>query len=461
MGERVPRGRVARGRKLGMLAAGHAARGATTRLSMVGRSERAKELLAQRSTVEAAEQVVEVLGSLKGAAMKLGQMLSVLDLDLVPESHRERFQQKLAVLCDQAPTTPFATMRPVVDEAYGSLGRVFRDFDEVPIAAASIGQVYRATLRDGRDVAVKVQYPGIDAAVRSDLRNLALLAKMWKSMWPTLEGGLLVEEIARNFENELDYQREAHNQHRVARQYRDHPFIAVPDAIVEHCAPRVLVTEYFPSRPFAQMCELPSDQRDRIGELIFRFYVGSLFQRNEFCGDPHPGNVLLAPDGRVGFIDFGLYNRMNPRDVDFERAVMRAAAEQRADDLYSMMVRRGVVDPESAVTAEQCLEYAWSASEWNLLDEPITVTPELASGAVLSAIDPRVSQFDGIRHQYLPPEHVFSRRADFMTFGILGRLGATNNWHRIAREWIYGEPAVTEIGRTLEARRLVPGDVVD
>lgn len=437
-----------------MLAAGQAARGATTRLSMVGRSERAREILAQRSTMESAEQLVEVLGSLKGAAMKLGQMLSVLDLELVPESHRERFREKLAVLCDRAPTTPFETMRRVLNDDFGSPSRVFRDFDEVPIAAASIGQVYRATLRDGHDVAVKIQYPGVDAAVRSDLRNLALFAKMWKSMWPSLEGGLLVEEVARNLEHELDYLREAHNQHRVAQQYRDHPFVAVPDAIVEHCTRRVLVTEYFPSQSFGAMCELPGDQRDRIGELIYRFYVGSLFLRNEFCGDPHPGNVLLAPDGRVGFIDFGLYNRMNPRDVEFEREVIRAAAEQRADDLYSMMVRRGVVDPASAVSPELCLEYAWSASAWNLLDESITVTPALASGALLSAIDPRATQFEGIRQQQLPPEHVFSRRADFMTFGILGQLGATNNWHRIAREWIYGDPAVTEIGRALEGGKM-------
>lgn len=421
---------------------------------MVGRSEQAKQMLAQRSTMEAAEQLIEVLGSLKGAAMKLGQMLSMLDLDLVPESHRDEFRKKLAVLCDQAPTTPFSTMRPVVEQSCGPLTRVFRDFDEAPIAAASIGQVYRATLRDGRDVAVKIQYPGVDAAVRSDLRNLALFAKMLKPMWPTLEGGLLVEEIARNFESELDYLREARNQHRVARHYRDHPFIAVPDAILEHCSPRVLVTEYFPSRAFGEMCELPDEQRNRIGELIFRFYVGSLFQRNEFCGDPHPGNVLLAPDGRVGFIDFGLYNRMNPRDVNFERNAIRAAAELRADDLYSMMVRRGVVDPDSSVTADECLEYAWSVSEWNLLDASITVTPELPSGALLVAIDPRATRFAGIRDQYLPPEHAFSRRADFMTFGVLGRLGATNNWHRIAREWIYGEPAVTEIGQALEACRL-------
>lgn len=456
MGERIVKGRVARGRKLGMLAAGQAARGASARLSMVGRSERAREVLAQRSTIEAAEQIVDVLGNLKGAAMKLGQMLSLLDLDLVPESHRERFRQKLAVLCDRAPTTPFDVMRATLDRDYGSLSAVFRDFDETPIAAASIGQVYRATLRDGRDVAVKVQYPGVDLAVQADLRNLRLFAKMWKAMWPTLEGGALVDEVARNIASELDYPREARTQHEVAAHYRGHPFIAVPDAVVEHCTPRVLVTEFFPSQPFEAMRALPEEQRDHIGELIYRFYVGSLFQHNEFCGDPHPGNVLLAPDGRVGFIDFGLYNRMNPVDVDFERALARLASERRAEDLYRLMVRRGIIDSASEVTAQECLDYVWAASEIALTDESITVTPELATTALLIAVDPRSAQFGGMRHQQLPPEHVFSRRADFLTFGVLGQLGATRNWHRIAREWIYGEPPSTEIGRVLAARPSAP-----
>ncbi|WP_338772793.1 AarF/ABC1/UbiB kinase family protein [Nocardia vulneris] len=452
MGERIAKGRIARGRKLGMLAAGQAARGASTRLSMVGRSEHARAVLAQRSTMDAAEQMVDVLGNLKGAAMKLGQMLSLLDLDLVPESHRERFRQKLAVLCAQAPTTPFDIMRTTLDQDYGSVSAVFRDFDEAPIAAASIGQVYRAVLRDGREVAVKIQYPGIDLAVQADLRNLRLFAKMWKSMWPTLEGGALVDEVANNIASELDYPREARTQHEVAAHYRGHPFIAVPDAVLEHCTARVLVTEYFPAQPFDVMRRLPDEQRDHIGELIYRFYVGSMFQHNEFCGDPHPGNVLLAPDGRVGFIDFGLYNRMNPQDVDFERTLARLAAERRARDLYALMVRRGIIDPSSGVTAQECLDYVWAASEIALTDESITVTPELATSALLLAIDPRAAQFGGMRHQQLPPEHVFSRRADFLTFGVLGQLQATRNWHRIAREWMYGDPPVTEIGRVLADR---------
>lgn len=448
MARRIPEGRLARGGKLGRLAAQHAVRGAGTRLSMIGRSERARDLLAERATIDAADQLVTVLGAMKGAAMKLGQMLSVFDVDLVPESHREVFREKLAALCDQAPKAPFTTMRKVLEADLGSLSGVFADFDESPLAAASIGQVYRGRLRDGREVAVKVQYPGVDQAIKSDMRNLALVVKLWRSSWPSLNTAM-IDEVTRNFESELDYVREARTQHAVAQHYRGHPYIAVPDSIGEYCTPHVLVTEFFGGAGFDHMRTLPAADRNRIGELIYRFYIGSLFCRNEFCGDPHPGNMLLAPDGRVGFVDFGLYNRMDPINVEFERECARAAAEVRADDLHRLMLQGGIIDADSGVAPQECLDYFWAASEWHLLDEEIAITPELATGAIVLAIDPRASQFSGMKRGMLPPEHVFSRRADFLTFGTLGHLGATNNWHRIAREWMYGDAPSTRIGREI------------
>lgn len=448
MSRHVPAGRIARGSKLGKIAAKHAVNQAGIRVSMVGRSEEAKRALAERKTIETAENLVTVLGAMKGAAMKLGQMLSVLDLELVPESHREQFQEKLARLRDQAPNVRFGAMRKVIESDLGSLSGVFADFDESPIAAASIGQVYRARLRDGRDVAVKVQYPDVDQAIRSDMRNLAVAIKLWRSAWPTLNAEML-DEISRNLETELDYAREAATQHLIAAQYRGHPFITIPDSVGEYCSPRVLVTEFLDGVGFDHMRSLPAAERDCIGELIFRFYIGSLFVHNEFCGDPHPGNVMLAADGKVGFIDFGLYNHMDPKNVAFERDCMRAAAELRADELYRLLVGRGWVDADSGVTPQECLEYVWAACEWYLADQVLTVTPELASGAMLLTVDPRTDQFTCMKRQMLPPEHAFSRRADVLTFGTLGQLGATNNWHRIGREWLYGDPPCTEIGREI------------
>ncbi|MFE3445281.1 ABC1 kinase family protein [Nocardia sp. NPDC059180] len=446
MAGRVPKGRFARGSRLGRLAAGQAVRGVGTRLSMVGRTEQARQVLAERSALQTAQQIVTVLGSMKGAAMKLGQMLSVLDIEMVPESHRELFRVKLAELRDQAPAVSFAQMRTVIEDDLGPLARAFADFDETPMAAASIGQVYRARLHDGRAVAVKVQYPGVDEAIAADMRNLEFFSKMWKSVLPSAADAAVLDEITRNLERELDYPREARTQHRVAERYRDHPFIVVPDSVGELCTRHVLVTELVEGRQFQQIRELPEAERDRIGELIYRFYISSLFADHEFCGDPHPGNILLADDGRVGFVDFGLYNRMDPVHVDFERMCLRFAGEQRADDLYAAWVGRGIIDPDAGVSPQECLEYVWAAAGWHLLDEHITITPELATGAVVLAVDPRASEFKGMRHQLLPPEHVFSRRADLFTYAALGQLGSTNNWHRIAREWLYDEPPVTEIG---------------
>ncbi|WP_330184598.1 AarF/ABC1/UbiB kinase family protein [Nocardia sp. NBC_01503] len=446
MAKELPTSRLARGTKLGMAVAGNALRAQKTRRSMRGRSEAVRERMAEESMIRATEQMVMVLGTMKGVAMKLGQMLSVLDLDLVPPEHRERFQRRLAVLRDSAPSVSFDVMRAVIEEDFGrTLEEVFVDFEPEPIAAASIGQVYRAKLRDGRTVVVKVQYPGIDAAVRADLKNLAMFRRILQSAMPWITPAVL-DELRLNLESELDYVAEANTQKQIAELYRGHPFIVVPDTFPELSTQRVLVSEYFPGHGFEEIRALPAPERDRIGEIIYRFYVGSLFTFNEFCGDPHPGNLLLGADGRVAFLDFGLYNRMDPEHVQFEATCIRAAAEDQAEELRDLMIQRGVIDSPEEITPEECLEYVLAACEWALVDEDLTITPELASGAFILAVDPRASEFSGMKQQNLPPEHLFSRRADFLTFGMLGQLEATGNWHRIAREWLYGDEPVTELG---------------
>ncbi|MBF6437291.1 ABC1 kinase family protein [Nocardia cyriacigeorgica] len=447
MAKQVPTSRLARGTKLGAVAAGSVLRNQRARLSMRGRSEAVRAKMAEESMIRTTEQVVMVLGTMKGVAMKLGQMMSVLDLDLVPPDHRERFQKRLAVLRNAAPTVSFEAMRAVIEEDFGRpLDEVFAEFESEPVAAASIGQVYRGRLHDGRKVAVKVQYPGIDIAVRADLKNLAMFRRVLQSAMPWVTPAVL-DELRLNMEAELDYHAEAETQRQISELYAGHPFIVVPRPVPELSTRRVLVSEYLVGSGFEEIKEMPQAERDRIGEIIYRFYVGSLFVFNEFCGDPHPGNVMLTEDGRVGFLDFGLFNRMDPEHVQFEAACLRAAAEDRAEDLRQLMIQRGVIDSPEEIGPEECLEYVLAASEWCLFDEELTITPELASGAFLLAVDPRASEFTGMKQQNLPPEHLFSRRADFLTFGMLGQLEATANWHRISREWLYGEPPVTELGQ--------------
>lgn len=451
MAKELPTSRLARGTKLGAAVAGNALRAQQARRSMRGRSEAVRARMAEESMLRSTEQMVMVLGTMKGVAMKLGQMLSVLDLDLVPPEHRERFQRRLAVLRDSAPSVTFDTMREVIEQDFDRpLDELFAEFEPEPIAAASIGQVYRARLHDGRQVAVKVQYPGIDAAVRADLRNLTMFRRVLQSAMPWVTPAVL-DELRLNLESELDYIAEAQTQRYVAEMFAEHPFIVVPATMPELSSTHVLVSEYFPGRGFEEIRELPAAERNRIGEIVYRFYVGSLFTFNEFCGDPHPGNLLLGEDGRVAFLDFGLYNRMDPDHVRFEASCIRAAAEQRADDLRALMIEHGIIDSPEEITAQDCLEYVLAACEWALLDQELTITPELASGAFILAVDPRASEYAGMKQQNLPPEHLFSRRADFLTFGVLGQLEATTNWHRIAREWLYGDAPVTELGKTHQA----------
>src|SRR4051812_46087785 len=210
--DRIPTSRLARTARVAGLAAGQGARQIGTRAANLGRGDRAAQEALERRHVEAAEQIVTALGTMKGAAMKMGQVLSFLDVGLVPEEYREEFQHKLAALRDAAPVVSFKDMRRVIEEDLDApVAEVFDRFEEEPVAAASIGQVYRATLTDGRDVAVKVQYPGVAGAVRADLQNLGLILRLIKRIAPGLDVKALGAEIRDRVEEELDYELEAQN----------------------------------------------------------------------------------------------------------------------------------------------------------------------------------------------------------------------------------------------------------
>src|SRR5918996_4700845 len=243
--DRIPTSRLARTAKVSSLAAGQAARHLGTRAANVARNEEGRQNALERRNLEAAEQIVAALGTMKGAAMKLGQVMSFLDVGLVPEEHREEFQRKLGQLRDAAPKVRFADMRKVIEQELDDpLDEAFAEFDEDPIAAASIGQVYRARLHDGREVAVKVQYPGVAQAVRADMQNLGMILRLMKRIAPGLDVKDTAEEIRSRIGDELDYELEATNQRALARIFRGHPFIHVPEVITRLSRERVVVTEF-------------------------------------------------------------------------------------------------------------------------------------------------------------------------------------------------------------------------
>src|SRR6201996_4983353 len=250
--------------------------------------------------------------------------------------------------CGAAPRRTFKDMRKVCEGELGEpLSDVFDEFDEEPIAAASIGQVYHAVLSNGREVAVKVQYPGVAAAVRADMQNLGLILRLAKRIAPGMDPNAIGEEIRSRIFEELDYELEAQNQRPLARIFRGHPFIVIPDVVTSLSRERVMVSEFVHGTGFEELKGYSQQDRDRIGEMIFRFYFGCLYRHGQFSGDPHPCNSMLLDDGRMAFFDFGLFKRMAPGGVHLESDVDRAVIEGDADTIMRLGTETGFFpDPE-------------------------------------------------------------------------------------------------------------------
>jgi predicted unusual protein kinase regulating ubiquinone biosynthesis (AarF/ABC1/UbiB family) len=446
--DKIPTTRVGRTARLGGLAASQAIRQAGTMAANVTRTKEGRDAALERRHIEAAEQIVAALGTMKGAAMKVGQVMSFLDVGLVPEEYREEFQHKLAALRDAAPTVTFDDMRKVLEQDLeAKVGEVFEEFDEEPIAAASIGQVYRAKLGDGRRVAVKVQYPGVAAAVRADMQNLGLILRLAKRIAPGLDPKAVGAEIRSRIEDELDYELEAQNQRAMARIFAGHPFIVVPRVVSSLSRERVLVSELVEGVGFEQLKHYSQADRDRLGEILFRFYFGCLYRHHQFSGDPHPGNSMLLGDGRVAFMDFGLFKRMPAGAVELEIAVVRAVIEGDAETIMRLGTQVGFFPDPDRFDRDRVLEHFRVATAWYTSDEEVQLNPELATQVLIDMSDPRSEYFGQLRHESAPPDHIFGRRMEVLTLAVIAQLHARGNFYRIAREWFYGDPPATELGR--------------
>jgi predicted unusual protein kinase regulating ubiquinone biosynthesis (AarF/ABC1/UbiB family) len=339
-------------------------------------------------------------------------------------------------------------MRKVIEsELEAPLSETFAEFDSEPVAAASIGQVYRARLHDDREVAVKVQYPGVAAAVRADMQNLGIILRLMKRVAPGLDVKATAEEIRSRIGDELDYELEATNQRSLARIFRGHPFIVVPDVVTRLSREKVLVSDFVRGVGFDAVKEADQDTRNRVGEILFRFYFGCMYRHGQFSGDPHPGNFLLLSDGRVAFLDFGLFKVMPKHLIELELACQRAGHEGDAQRLYDIFVEGGLLRKPERFRPDKVLSQFLDATWWYLTDEEIALGPEVATQVMIDMSDPRSQHFGQMRHETLPADHIFGRRVEMLTLAVLGQLRASANWHRIAREWIYGDEPVTDLGR--------------
>jgi predicted unusual protein kinase regulating ubiquinone biosynthesis (AarF/ABC1/UbiB family) len=445
----TPTSRFSRTARIGGLVAGQGARVAGGRAVDRVRSDDAKARAQRKRTAAVVEQLVVQLGQMKGAAMKLGQVLSTIELPGMEPEDAERIKVRLAELRDQAPRVEYPRLEKLMAQEWGEpVARVMGEIDPVAIAAASIGQVHRAVTKDGRDVAIKVQYPGIAEAVESDLRNLKLLMPLLGRIAPGLDTKALARELTERISEELDYELEAQSQRRIARGWRDHPHVAVPGVLTDLSTRRVLVTEFVPSEGFGEMRAHGDSDRDRYAEVIHRFFHDTAGRLGLALGDPHPGNVLLARDGRLAFIDFGMMRKLPPQYMQREGEVYGSL---RADDRAGLRRTLGGLGylPEPWSHDDELLfQYMRRAAAW-MIDDP---QPRRLSGTTGYELMESIFELgsawqDMVKSFSLPSEAVLLRRMENMVFSVACDLRACADWRALADELLAREAPRTALGQ--------------
>jgi predicted unusual protein kinase regulating ubiquinone biosynthesis (AarF/ABC1/UbiB family) len=433
-GRDIPRGAVSRTAKLAALplgAAGRATLGIGKRLS--GRP--ADEVNAELQE-KAAEQLFAVLGQLKGGAMKLGQQLSIFEA-AVPEEMAGPYREALVKLQEAAPPMPVRTVHAVLGQQLGSRWRErFRDFDDTPAAAASIGQVHRATWRDGRDVAVKIQYPGAGPALMADLNQLARFARLFAAMFPGMEVKPLIAELKARAEEELDYGLEADAQRAFAAAYADDEQIVVPRIVAS--APKVIVSEWLEGTPLSRItAEGTREQRDRAGLLMAVLHFSGPRRAGLLHADPHPGNFRLMPDGRLGVIDFGATARLPDGLPEPIGRLVRWALDGRADDVLTDLRVEGFVRQDVQVDAQGVLDFILPFLA-PLSTPSFQFTRAWMQEQAMRIGDPRSDASRLGRQLNLPPAYLLIHRVTIGSIGVLCQLDAEAPYRGVCEEWLPG-----------------------
>lgn len=346
----IKRGRAARNAKLASLPvgmAGRAALGFGKRLTGKSRDEVNAELMDK-----AAQQLFTVLGELKGGAMKVGQALSVMEA-AIPEQYGKPYREALTKLQREAPPLPAAKVHRVLDQQLGTKWRDrFQSFDDKSVASASIGQVHKAVWGDGREVAVKIQYPGADEALRADLKTMQRMVSVLKQLSPGADVQGVVDELIQRTEMELDYRLEADNQRAFAKAYAGDPHFVVPNVVAS--APKVVIQEWIEGIPLSQIIrEGTQEQRDLMATRLFEFCNDAPTRLEMVHGDAHPGNFMLLPEDKMGVIDFGAVAPM-PGGWPVELGqIMRYALDKKYDKLLPTMERAGFIQKGQQVSTRE------------------------------------------------------------------------------------------------------------
>jgi predicted unusual protein kinase regulating ubiquinone biosynthesis (AarF/ABC1/UbiB family) len=425
----VPRGRVRRT----MPMAGFTARAAGGRM-LAGLREKAGDAGAvQRFHERTADRYAELLGHSKGVLMKAGQLVSMVDASAVGAGELSPYQKALTRLQADAPPMDAALALHVLEDQLGRpADMVFAEFSGQPMAAASIGQVHRAALHDGRQVAVKIQYPGVAQAIRDDLSNTELLATVLRfaagaagalgATMPDIEHA--ADEISARISEEVDYRHEAANITAFSNLYRGHPFIRVPEVIPEASAGQVLTMTYLDGLDWAAAQHADQDLKNTWAEVIARFVTGSYRHANLFHADPHPGNYRFGEDGSVGFVDFGCVKILAEQQRSVLVRLMRAAVNGHKSDVRELMIESGFFTTDSPLTADETYQW-WEGIIHELLaPQPATYTPQASERSIQLLLDVRSADHP-MRRMSVPADFVFFSRLNLSMNAIFTTLRAT------------------------------------
>jgi predicted unusual protein kinase regulating ubiquinone biosynthesis (AarF/ABC1/UbiB family) len=402
--------------------------------------------------IRTAERYFELFGRSKGALMKTGQLLSFFSLGpTVPDGLQTIYQAALVGLCEDVPPMAPELAREVLERELGRPTEdAFAEFDWQPLAAASIGQVHAARLHDGRAVAVKIQYPGVAAAIRADLKNAELLVTFLGFVLGLSKVKFDLEEAAQEFSvrilEELDYRLEAVNQAEFAELYRGHPFIHVPDVLVELSTDRVLTQELVQGKSWSEAQLAEQELRDKWGETIFRFFYDS-FQRGVGNVDPHPGNYLFHDDGTVSFLDFGCVKRYPPEQVEAMHAIVHACVHGDVTGTWRANVEGGFFSATDPVSPEEIFDYWRVPSQQYWGEQPFTVTPEHVAAHIERRYGPTGPSSNAYRHMTVPRDLVVMSRAEIEVWSVIGGLRPSVYWGSITDEQFEDKPPFTALGK--------------
>jgi predicted unusual protein kinase regulating ubiquinone biosynthesis (AarF/ABC1/UbiB family) len=449
-GDGIGRGRVRRTAPLAALTARTAGEAV-----VVGLRRKLRGTDSTEFHVRTAERYAELLGSSKGALMKAGQMLSFVSASpAVPAEFQATYQAALMRLRNDAPPMAPELAREVLERELGrGTESAFAQFDWEPLAAASIGQVHAARLHDGRAVAVKIQYPGVAAAIDADLKNTELLSTFLGLIFGlsprkvSFDVRGAAQELGIRITEELDYRLEAANQAEFAEHYREHPFIRIPEVIAELCTDRVLTQELMQGRSWSDALTAEQELLNSWAEAIYRFVYGSNHRFGLFNADPHPGNYLFHDDGSVSFLDFGCVKRFSRERVTMMQAIGRECFRANVLGTWRASVEGGFWRSSDPVTPEEVFTY-WH-EPWKMwwAEQPFTVTPEYVADWIERKFSPAGPSANAFRYITASPEYTIMSRIEMGAASLMAELRATNYWGSIAAEYFEGAAPFTAMGK--------------